>query len=262
MSPTHANKKGTRYRYYVSQSLIKSGRAKPSETACRVPAADLEALIEEKFRKLLRDPHAILELAGATTVAARRAIIVRAADLAQRWPQIAASERRRILGVCLARIEVRAETITIAVRLSALVKSIQGDKAHGSPEVSDNGSTIQLTIPARIRRTGLSNKLVIEGRSATTGKMDRSLLRLIAMAQRFNALAINKTGERVGDIAMAAGVSRSYFARVFRLSFLAPDITKAILLGRQPHNFSAIKLMRAGQFPLRWSEQRRAFGFD
>jgi hypothetical protein len=32
------------------------------------------------------------------------------------------------------------------------------------------------------------------------------------------------------------GVSRSYFTRVVRLSYLAPDITQAILDGRQPRD--------------------------
>ncbi|GAC1602403.1 MAG: hypothetical protein NVS3B2_06010 [Ramlibacter sp.] len=45
MSPTHANKKGRRYRYYVSQSLIKQDRNKAPAEACRVPAADLVALL-------------------------------------------------------------------------------------------------------------------------------------------------------------------------------------------------------------------------
>ena len=54
-----------------------------------------------------------------------------------------------------------------------------------------------------------------------------------------------------------AGVSPSYFTRVFRLSFLASEITKAIIQGRQPTEFSAIKLMRAGQIALRWPDQRR-----
>ncbi len=61
MSPTHAVKHGTRYRYYVSQSLIKRGRSKPSDAACRVPAADLEALVEEKIRASMKEPSAILE---------------------------------------------------------------------------------------------------------------------------------------------------------------------------------------------------------
>ena len=71
MSPTHANKKGTRYRYYVSQSLIKRGRPTASDAACRVQAADLERFVEDRLCALLTDATAIHEPAGAGTVAAR-----------------------------------------------------------------------------------------------------------------------------------------------------------------------------------------------
>ena len=64
------------------------------------------------------------------------------------------------------------------------------------------------------------------------------------------------------DLAAEVGVSGSYFTRVFRLNFLAPEITKAILQGRQPPEFSAIKLMSGGQFAGCWSDQRRQFDFD
>ena len=37
--------------------------------------------------------------------------------------------------------------------------------------------------------------------------------------------------------------SRSYFMRLVRLSYLAPDITKAILDGRQPRDLTAEKLL-------------------
>ncbi|MDX2265490.1 MAG: helix-turn-helix transcriptional regulator [Hyphomicrobiales bacterium] len=69
-------------------------------------------------------------------------------------------------------------------------------------------------------------------------------------------------GRSIKDLAAEAGVSPSYFTRVFRLSFLAPEITKAIIQGRQPSELSAIKLMNAGQFAQPWSDQRRQFGFD
>jgi len=49
---------------------------------------------------------------------------------------------------------------------------------------------------------------------------------------------------------------------ILRLSFLAPEITKTIVQGRQPSEFTAIKLMGAGQFAYVWSDQRRQFGFD
>jgi hypothetical protein len=108
----------------------------------------------------------------------------------------------------------------------------------------------------------MANKLVIEGRSATAVKPDRSLLRLIAQARHFNDLVMNGNGRSIKDLAVKAGVSPSYFTRVFRLNFLAPEITKAIVQGRQPAEFSAINLMRAGQFALRWADQSRELGFD
>ena len=57
-------------------------------------------------------------------------------------------------------------------------------------------------------------------------------------------------------------MSSSYITPIFRLSFLAPEITKAIVQGRQPSKFSAIKLMGAGQFAGAWSDQRRQLDFD
>lgn len=108
----------------------------------------------------------------------------------------------------------------------------------------------------------MANKLVIEGLTETAAKPDRSLLRLIGQTRHFHDLVMSSNSRSIRGLADEAGVSPSYFTRVFRLSFLAPDITKAIVQGRQPAEFSAIKLMRAGQFTLHWPDQRREFGFN
>jgi site-specific DNA recombinase len=60
---------------------------------------------------------------------------------------------------------------------------------------------------------------------------------------------------------MREGVSRSYFTRVVRLSCLAPDITQAILDGRQPRDLTAEKLLAHSRLPLGWHDQRNALGF-
>lgn len=53
MTPTHATKRGTRYRYYVSRSLL-AGKAK--DLGQRIPAAALEALVTHRIRDWLADP--------------------------------------------------------------------------------------------------------------------------------------------------------------------------------------------------------------
>src|SRR5262249_30919390 len=118
MSPTHANKKGTRYRYYVSQSLIRRGRSKASPAVCRVPAADLEALVEERVCTLLRDDAAIFDAAstGTTSIATRETLVGQAVDLATRWPALALTERRTVLQILVVRIDVRTETVDITLR--------------------------------------------------------------------------------------------------------------------------------------------------
>ena len=66
----------------------------------------------------------------------------------------------------------------------------------------------------------------------------------------------------LGGIADEAGVSSSHFTRLVRLSFLAPDITKAIVEGRQPPGLTARRLMRDIILPLEWGEQRTALGLS
>ena len=57
------------------------------------------------------------------------------------------------------------------------------------------------------------------------------------------------------------GVSASYFTRLVRLSYLAPDIAQAILDGRQPRDLTADKLLAHSRLPLAWHEQRSVLGF-
>ena len=49
MSPSHANKKGVRYRYYVSQALLQ-GRKAEAGSITRVSAPDVEALVANAIR--------------------------------------------------------------------------------------------------------------------------------------------------------------------------------------------------------------------
>lgn len=60
MTPSHANKKGCRYRYYVSQGLIKGCRTGAPQ-ARRVPAGEVEALVEGRLRSFLADAGAVLD---------------------------------------------------------------------------------------------------------------------------------------------------------------------------------------------------------
>src|SRR5215831_14776539 len=58
MTPTHAVKKGTRYRYYVSRPLITKDRGDGS-AGLRLTAAEIEQLVTSRLRQWLLDPGSI-----------------------------------------------------------------------------------------------------------------------------------------------------------------------------------------------------------
>jgi site-specific DNA recombinase len=59
MTPSHSRKEGVRYRYYVSQAVLQSRKADAGQVL-RVPAPDIEALVERFIRDRCRDPYGSL----------------------------------------------------------------------------------------------------------------------------------------------------------------------------------------------------------
>jgi hypothetical protein len=97
--------------------------------------------------------------------------------------------------------------------------------------------------------------------SLAKGKPDARLIKLLIRARRFNTVHACSDGMRFSALASREGVSPSYFTRLVRLSYLAPDITQAILDRRQLPNLTADKLLAHSRLPLAWQDQRTLLGF-
>ena len=104
----------------------------------------------------------------------------------------------------------------------------------------------------------METRLLIDGTGVEARKKpDYSLYRLLAQAQRYNEMMMRNGGKRMPELAAEAGVGSSYFTRILRLSFLAPDIVKAILRDRHPIELTAKRLANESRLPITWEEQRR-----
>ena len=129
------------------------------------------------------------------------------------------------------------------------------------PSANDD-ETQTLSVPIRIRRVGREITTRIDGTDPfATAKPDARLVKLLIRAGRFNAALVGSDGVPFAALAKRQGVSPSYFTRLVRLSYLAPDITEAILDGRQPRDLTADKLLAHSRLPLGWHEQRSVLGF-
>ena len=156
------------------------------------------------------------------------------------------------------RINIRGDQIDIHIRTTRLGALLE---VAAAPSPSGGDETQILSVPARLRRSGREIKMLIEGDPFATAKPDARLIKLLIRAYRFNATLVGSAGAPFAALAKQEGVSPSYFTRLVRLSYLAPDITQAILDGRQPRDLTADKLLAHSRLPLTWHEQRRVLGF-
>ncbi len=68
-------------------------------------------------------------------------------------------------------------------------------------------------------------------------------------------------GASIANLAKDANVDPSYFTRILKLSFLAPQIVAPIIEGRQPAELTAQQIIRrAGQLSTDWSRQMEQLG--
>ena len=175
---------------------------------------------------------------------------------------LSAEKRQRLQGL-IARIVLNPESLEIRIRTTYLADILRrGEEISArEPMAVPDEPVLVLTIAARLKRTGMEKKLVIGAANKGSGiKADAGLLKLIARAQELQEI-FTRGGRPISEMAQEAGLSSSYFTRMLRLSFLAPDITRAILHGRQPADLNAHKLMADTRAPIDWHEQRAGLGF-
>jgi DNA invertase Pin-like site-specific DNA recombinase len=261
MTPSHAVKQGTRYRYYVSGSLITKDRTENS-AGLRIPAVEIEQHVNSQVHRWLLDPGSIHKSTSARLADAsmQQRLVARAAEIGKRWPELPAARKRAVLAALIERIEVSVEQIDIRLRpprLGALL-----DVAATPLQSMTDDETEILSVPVRLRRAGREIRMVIDGTDPfAAAKPDARLIKLLLRARRFNATLFHGEGIPFAVLAQREGVSRSYFTRLVRLSYLAPDITQAILDGRQPPDLTAEKLLAHSRLPLAWHDQRTLLGF-
>ena len=258
MTPTHATKKGTRYRYYVSRPLITDDQTDGSANL-RIPAGEIEQAVTSRMRQWLVDPGSVYQAIRLADPSAQRRLIARAAEIGKSWSELPATRQRAFLTALIERIDVGSDRIDIHFRPTRLGMLLD---IAATPLPSATDETQILSVPIELRRSGREIKMLIEGTDPfATAKPDTRLIKLLIRARRFNTALAGSDGVPFSELAKQEGVSPSYFTRLVRLSYLAPDITQAILDGRQPRDLTADKLLAHSRLPLTWHEQRTVLGF-
>jgi site-specific DNA recombinase len=267
LTPTHAVKKGTRYRYYVSTSLI-IGAAKNRSMGRRIPAANLETLVITKLQTFLADQGAILDAIRDEYAdgAGQRRLIDRGRQIAEELGTLEPDQTRAMMTTLLSRVDVRSNRVEINIRRARLVELLGTQSIDPTTQRkrlgNDPEDVLTLTVRARLQRVGREMRMLVENTDDQT-TADPGLLRIVARAHDIQARLMQNTDLTVHVIASQERVSANYVYRLLRLPSLAPDIITAIINGKNPPQLTAKKLMRlTPQIPVDWAEQRKLLGIQ
>jgi site-specific DNA recombinase len=229
MSPTHSNKRGVRYRYYVSHSLLQKRRAVAGSVG-RVPAPDIEALVLEGVRKHLAS-------AEAEPAMNDRELIERHVERVIIKPQA---------------VEVQ---LLAPVAGAASTQAISGNAPDQSAQP---GTTITLPWSAP---SLAAVKGIIHAPSARPGmkpELRQALLTTIAKARSW----IDEV--QLGGVASFAEITEreSKHERRVRLlaplAFVSPGVVTAIIDATAPADLTVTGLAKS--LPYSWAKQERHVG--
>jgi site-specific DNA recombinase len=264
LTPTHANKKGTRYRYYVSHRLVSNGRGDKTQGGVRIAATVLEDIVTSRLIAFLGDRSQIHDVLSASRTGAgdRVRLIAAARALSENWPSLPMAKRREWLRILVSKATVGRHSVDLTMRTGGVIATLADGEPDPDQASRDDTNTITLSVPTRLKRAGRETKLVIDGPGGPQAIPNPTLVKLIAKGQRFRDLLMEGNAASIQGLADTEGVSRPYFSSVDRLGFLAPDVINAIVRGEQPASLTAKWLLKNTALPSDWSDQHAVLGFD
>lgn len=118
-------------------------------------------------------------------------------------------------------------------------------------------SVMVLTSPFSPVRRGIEMRLAICGRPGNEYRPDPTLIAAIVKANVWWGELCAGNVRTIKEIAVREKSDERYVARILKLALLAPDITTAVLEGRQPPNLTADMASRMCDLPCSWALQRQ-----
>jgi site-specific DNA recombinase len=218
LTPSHAVKKGRRYRYYISAALITEAGPDQAQ-GFRLAAREIEEAVIRILSDALTNPAKWLDRLGTAAMSNDkiRKILDRANRLAVALKG-SPREQSRTVRELVEKVLVGDNTIMIRVRRRSLFDL----------DVASSGSEdpIELTERLALKRHGAETKLVLPGlaQQKHRSRCDPVLIKAIARGRAWFGELASGRARSLQELASRDGISRRYIRRLVCLAFLTPEL--------------------------------------
>jgi len=252
LTPSHANKRGVRYRYYVR------GRT-DCTSAIRLPAREIEDLVLGQITSFLKDSTYLFDALPEVDadVGDRRAFLKRAKEVATGLCADNHAARKNGVHAIVSRVEIGRQSIDLLIDRHGLATLLSVDASASDGEKQP----FRISCPYTIKRRGVEARLILSSETMERpSRPDPALIRAVAKAFVWNRKLVSGDVASGRSMARLEGVTPRYIYKLLPLAHLAPDIVSVICEGRQPQELTLDTLVYS-DIPDRWEDQRRKFGF-
>jgi hypothetical protein len=203
MTPSHARKRGIKYRYYISSALVQ-GQAGQAGTISRIPAAEIEDLVVHSVRAHLNQP----------------------ADI----------NNRELINIRVVRVEVKSDRLVIELSEA----KGDGSRRHRTRNVIE--VPWSKTPSTRRREILVSESTPHQNARPIRSENRATLVASIARARRWLNELTTDPAANAESIAARESCSVRKVNMTISLAFLAPDLVKAAIEGCLPHGMGVVRL--------------------
>ena len=238
--------KTRRYWYYTSKPAGVADEANIE----RLPAMQIERLVLASLKEHLDDKAWLMDQIAAVADAPVAAILLAADAMQKQLVADVVKIQPDTLNRIIDRIDALRDRLHIQIRLDALLEK----QAKCDPIFA------RIETPFQKRQNGRAKPILIAPKDAP--QPDDNLIAIVADARRWAGELLDGSAASIRDIDSREGLRSGTASRILPLAWLAPDISTAILEGRQPAHLTARVLRELPKLPLDWGDQRRILGFQ
>ena len=257
MTPAHATKKAKRYRYYVSASLL-AGDHSQAQKGMRVPAGDIEGLVLDRLRAFFSSRTDIGDALTPLDLEARAldAALRNACTLSKRCLAMPPVEMKSLVLDIVERVTLAANRIDLWLSRAKIAAALAVVGRSQRPDLD----RVVVSIEAKLRRAGKGKRLVIA--NGAEAEVNAGLVELIEGAFAIRIQLLSGSDASIEAMSGPLGMNKGRLTSLIRLSYLGPEVVRALLVGSQSNALTPSRLLRLSKnLPHDWKEQRRFLGF-
>jgi site-specific DNA recombinase len=222
-----------------------------------VPAGDIEGLVLDRLRALFSSRSDIADALVPLDLDAHLldAALGNASALSERWLTAPPLELRSLVRDIVEQVIIAADRIDIRLSQAKIAAALQV-RWQCAPDLDP----IVLSIEAKLRRAGKGKRLIIA--NGAIAEINQGIVALLKEAFAIRNRLLSGSDDSIEAMSARLGMNKFRLTSLVRLSYLSPDIIRALLAGRHPIELTPTRLLRLSKdLPHDWLEQRRFLGF-